>query len=83
MSQKVTLVGGGLAGSLLAIFLAKKGYKVTIYEKRPDMRGNDYEGGRSINLAMSERGLRALRKLGLEKDILDICIPMLGRMIHG
>jgi kynurenine 3-monooxygenase len=83
MSQKVTLVGGGLAGSLLAIFLAKKGFKVTIYEKRPDMRGNDYEGGRSINLAMSERGLRALRKLGLEKDILDIGIPMLGRMIHG
>ncbi len=82
MSQKVTLVGGGLAGSLLAIFLAKKGFKVSIYEKRPDMRGSDYEGGRSINLALSERGLRALRKLGLDKEVLDIGIPMRGRMMH-
>ena len=82
MAQKVTLVGGGLAGSLMAIFLVKKGFNVTIYEKRPDMRGSDYAGGRSINLALSERGLRALRKLGLDKEVLDLGIPMRGRMMH-
>jgi kynurenine 3-monooxygenase len=56
MSEKVTLVGGGLAGSLMSIYLAKRGYEVYIYERRADMRSGNYVGGRSINLALSTRG---------------------------
>lgn len=82
MSEKVTLVGGGLAGSLMSIYLAKRGYEVYIYERRDDMRSGNYQGGRSINLALSTRGLRGLAKVGLDKEILDISIPMSGRMMH-
>lgn len=82
MPEKITLVGGGLAGSLMAIFLARRGYDVKLYERRPDMRLGAYEGGRSINLALSNRGLRALEKVGLDKEVLEIAIPMTGRMMH-
>ncbi len=82
MPEKITLVGGGLSGSLLAVYLARKGYDVYIYERRPDMRKGDYVGGRSINLALSDRGIRGLERVGLEKEILDISIPMNGRMMH-
>ena len=83
MAEKVRLVGGGLAGSLMSIYLAKRGYEVYIYERRGDMRSGKYEGGRSINLALSTRGLRGLAKVGLDQDVLDISIPMTGRMMHS
>ena len=83
MSEKVTLVGGGLAGSLMSIYLAKRGYEVYIYERRADMRSGNYVGGRSINLALSTRGLRGLAKVGLDAEVLDISIPMPGRMMHS
>lgn len=82
MTQKVTLVGGGLSGSLMAIFLARRGYDIHVYERRPDMRKGDYSGGRSINLALSNRGLHALKRVGLDQEVLNIAIPMSGRMMH-
>ncbi len=82
MGEKVTLVGGGLAGSLMAIYLAKRGYEVHMYERRPDMRSGQYQGGRSINLALSTRGINALSRVGLVDDILKIAIPMKGRQMH-
>lgn len=78
----ITIVGAGLAGSLMAIYLAKKGYSVEVYERRPDMRINNWERGRSINLAISQRGIHALKQINLWEDILKIAIPMRGRMIH-
>lgn len=83
MSHKITIIGGGLAGSLLAVYLAKRGYKVDIYERRPDMRRYGISGGKSINLALSERGIHALKEVGLYDEIKKIAIPMYGRMIHS
>ncbi|MBM3400398.1 MAG: FAD-dependent monooxygenase [Bacteroidetes bacterium] len=82
MAEKITLVGGGLSGGLLSVFLARKGYEVHVYERRPDMRQGNYQGGRSINLALSTRGIRGLEKAGIAKDIMEIAIPMTGRMMH-
>lgn len=81
-SSKIVIIGAGLTGSLLAIFFAKRGYKVEIYEKRPDIRKSSPETGRSINLALSHRGLRALRAAGIDSKILQKAIPMYGRKIH-
>ncbi len=83
MNKKVTVLGAGLVGSLLSIFLAKKGYKVTTYESRPDYRNVSSIGGRSINLALSHRGIKALKAVGLDEEIKARCIPMPGRMIHS
>ena len=86
--ETITLVGAGLAGSLLAIFLARRGFRVEVYEKRPDIRresagaGLAGQAGRSINLAMSVRGLHALQQVGLKDEILAMAIPMAGRLIH-
>jgi kynurenine 3-monooxygenase len=80
--NKITIIGAGLAGSLLSIYLARKGYDVDIYERRPDMRVEDIGGGRSINLALSTRGIHALKEVGLYDEIKKISIPMYGRMIH-
>ncbi len=80
--NKIIIVGAGLCGSLLAIRLAQKGYNVTVYERRPDMRLGVEDAGRSINLALSARGLMALEAAGIKKSILEECIPMRGRMIH-
>jgi len=82
MSKKVTILGAGLVGSLLSIFLAKKGYQVQTFESRPDLRKANISGGRSINLALSHRGLKALKAVGLDEEIKARCIPMPGRMIH-
>ena len=82
-NQKITLSGAGLAGSLLAIYLAKKGFEVEVYEKRPDMRKGKMEGGRSINLALSNRGIQALEYLGIAEEIMKKAIPMRGRMLHA
>ena len=78
----ITLVGGGLAGSLMAVYFAKKGYQVNLFERRPDMRRADISAGKSINLALSTRGLRALEKVGLKETILTEAIPMHGRTMH-
>lgn len=79
----VIIVGAGLAGSLAAIFLARRGYDVQLLEKRPDPRTDKRHEGRSINLAISERGLHALRTVQMAHAISDLCIPMVGRMIHN
>lgn len=84
MSQnQITLIGAGLAGSLLSIYLAKRGFEVEIFERRPDMRSAEISAGRSINLALSVRGLHALEKVGLKERIMQIAIPMKGRMLHS
>jgi len=82
MSKRVTIVGAGLVGSLLSLYLAKKGYKINIYERRPDMRKTNLLAGRSINLALSDRGWRGLEAVGIAEDIKKIGIPMYGRYIH-
>ncbi|OLS18454.1 MAG: Kynurenine 3-monooxygenase [Candidatus Heimdallarchaeota archaeon LC_3] len=82
-NNTVTLIGAGLTGSLLAIYLSRKGYDVNIFERRPDMRKEKISAGKSINLALSSRGLRALREVGLEDVIMENAIPMKGRVIHA
>ncbi len=83
MKKNVTIIGAGLVGSLLSIYLAKRGYRVSIFERRPDMRKEKISAGRSINLALSDRGLLALDKVGLADAIKNISIPMHGRHIHN
>ena len=83
MKKEITIIGAGLVGSLLSIYLSKRGYKVKIYERRGDMRRATVEAGRSINLALSDRGLLALEKVGLVEEIRKISIPMHGRFIHN
>jgi len=72
-----------LVGSLLGIFLARRGYKVEIFERRGDMRNEQVEAGRSINLALSDRGILALKEVGIADEILQLAIPMHGRFIHN
>ena len=81
--QKVVVIGAGLAGSLLAIYLARRGMHVDVFESRPDMRKATVEGGRSINLALSDRGIAALREVGMDEYMLAEAVPMYGRMIHS
>lgn len=76
------VVGAGLVGSLLAIFLRQHGQSVTVFEKRPDMRISEVNGGRSINLVITSRGLHALEQVGLRSSILSMTTPVFGRMIH-
>ena len=82
MARSVTILGAGLVGSLLSIILRKRGYEVTIYERRPDMRSASIAAGRSINLAMSARGWKALDLAGLREDMEALAIPMYGRFLH-
>lgn len=82
MARSVTILGAGLVGSLLAIILRKRGHTVTVYERRPDMRKAAIGAGRSINLAMSARGWKALDLAGLRKDMEALAIPMYGRYLH-
>jgi len=81
-SQNILIIGAGLCGSLLALRLAQRGYNVQLVEKRPDLREELQDAGRSINLALSDRGLRGLRLAGVEEAAKELCIPMHGRMIH-
>lgn len=83
MENKITIIGAGLAGSLLSIILAKRGFEVEIFEKRQDMRTQKVEAGRSINLALSHRGLKGLERAGIGKEILQEAIPMYGRVLHA
>lgn len=80
--KKVHVVGSGLVGSLMAIYLAQKGYSVELYERREDLRKAEGSAGRSINLVITSRGLQAVRQVGLEEQIMEITIPMKGRMLH-
>jgi len=80
--SSVTLLGAGLVGSLFAVFLAKRGFEVHIFEKRSDPRSSTKDQGRSINLALSHRGWKALKAVGLEEQVRKLAIPMKGRMIH-
>jgi kynurenine 3-monooxygenase len=81
-SKRIAIAGAGLVGSLLAIYLKKRGYAVSVFERRGDMRKDGYAGGRSINLALSNRGIRALEEIGLSEKLKQIAIPMHGRMMH-
>ena len=81
--EKVTLIGAGLNGPLLAILLMRRGFAVEMYERRPDMRRTRVSAGRSINLAISTRGIHALQQAGLWERMRSIVIPMKGRMMHS
>lgn len=83
MSVKLVIAGGGLVGSLLSIYLKKRGYQVSILEKRSDPRVHLQDGGRSINLVLTSRGLNALKEVGLAKEALKISVPVTGRMMHS
>ena len=76
--DKILVIGAGLCGSLLALRLAQRGFKIEVYESRSDLRNSDISAGRSINLALSDRGLKALRLCGMEEKAREICIPMYG-----
>ncbi len=80
--KHIAIVGAGLVGSLLSIYLAKRGYKISVFERRDDMRKSTGYQGRSINLALSNRGIRALEEVGLAEELKQQAIPMHGRMIH-
>ncbi len=80
--KEVTIVGAGLVGSLWSVFLAQRGHKVKLFEKRSDLRSGKADAGRSINLALSDRGWKALEMVGLDQKIRDISLPMKGRMMH-
>jgi kynurenine 3-monooxygenase len=80
--RAVNIVGAGLAGALLAVLLARRGFKVVLYDRRPDPRHSDAESGRSINLALAARGSRALERAGVMDRIRPLLIPMRGRMVH-
>src|SRR5436853_3203198 len=82
MAERFVLIGSGLAGGLLAAFLGRRGYEIELYERRPDPRAGNFVAGRSINLALSTRGIHALEQLGLADEVLRHAIPMRGRMIH-
>lgn len=80
--QNILIIGAGLCGSLLALRLGQRGYNVTVMEMRPDLRKVDISAGRSINLAFSDRGLKAIKLVGLQDKVKPLCIPMHGRMLH-
>jgi len=82
MPAKFVLIGSGLAGGLLAAYLGRRGYDVDLYERRADPREGNIVGGRSINLAISTRGIHALEQIGIADEALQHAIPMPGRMIH-
>ena len=82
IDRHLTIIGAGLAGALLATLLSQRGFKVEVFERRGDPRIDGYAGGRSINLALAERGLHALRQAGLDDAVLKQAVMMRGRMVH-
>lgn len=80
--QNIVIIGAGLCGSLLALRLGQRGYNVNVYEMRADLRKTDISAGRSINLAFSDRGNKAIKLVNLEDKVKQLCIPMNGRMLH-
>lgn len=81
--KNISIVGAGLVGSLLSIYLSKMGSKVSIFERRKDMRLDTSLAGRSINLSLSKRGMDALSELGINKEVMDIAMPMYHRTMHS
>jgi len=81
--KSITIIGAGLVGSLVAVYLAKRGYQVTVFERRPDMRTQRISAGRSINLALSDRGWKGIEGAGIKEDIARVAIPMKGRIMHS
>ena len=81
-TRSITLIGAGLAGALLAILLARRGWRVDVHEKRGDPRVKGYQGGRSINLALAERGRNALRQADADDEVMKQAVMMRGRMVH-
>jgi kynurenine 3-monooxygenase len=83
VKRTVTILGAGLSGALMAIYLARQGFEVSVFERRPDLRKVDMDAGRSINLALADRGMHALRAAGVFEDVRPLLIPMRGRMLHA
>lgn len=81
--QNIAIVGAGLVGSLWAVYLAKKGHRISVFDRRPDIRKVKIIQGKSINLALSDRGWRGLIGAGLEEDIRKVALPMKGRLMHS
>jgi kynurenine 3-monooxygenase len=81
--RSIAVVGGGLGGALLAVFLGRAGHRVELVERRPDPRRGGAGRGRSINLAISTRGLAALERVALDRAVLDVAVRMRGRMVHA
>ncbi len=81
--KHIAITGAGLVGAILAIYLKKRGYEVSVFERRPDLRLHLADVGRSINLALSNRGIKALEAVGLAQQIKQVAIPMHGRMMHA
>lgn len=81
-NNSITLIGAGLVGSLMSIYLGQRGYKVDVYDKLPDIRRSEIPAGRSINLALANRGIRALQQVGIMDKVEELLIPMKGRMLH-
>lgn len=82
-NEKILIIGAGLCGSLLALRLAQRGYQIDLREERSDLRKTNISAGRSINLAFSNRGIKALKMAGIVEKVFPLCIPMTGRMIHS
>ena len=82
MRKEVTIVGAGLVGSLCALYMTKRGYKVNIFERRKDLRSEIITAGKSINLALSKRGWTALEKAGVAAEVMKIAIPVYKRIMH-
>ena len=82
MNREITIVGAGLVGALTATLLAQRGFAVCVFERRPDPRIHGFLGGRSINLALAERGWHGLRVAGLRDRIGKLAVMMRGRMVH-
>ena len=81
-AKHIVIIGAGLVGSMHAIFLARRGYQVSVYEQLPDIRKEAISAGRSINLALANRGIDALERLQLMDQVKPLLIPMQGRMLH-
>ena len=81
-AENKIIIGSGLAGPLLAIYLSQRGHTIDLYEKRPDLRVENISVGKSINLALSHRGIKALKSANVFDQIEPLLIPMKGRMVH-
>ena len=82
MKKEITIIGAGLVGSLCSLFMTNRGYKVNIFERRKDLRSEIITAGKSINLALSKRGWTALKKAGIDKEVMKISVPVYKRVMH-